>query len=166
MFSLQRARCVSVPGLFLFIYVSDCFSFFSWLSIAWKFSWFGCVQTSSKASVNNLIIICCVNLCWLCGDGEDNDSKMCDQKLTRVWYTRRKKFVPKEKSENLERSKLMTLVKMLNIAVPETSYSSSEGEDDFYDANDDPFSSQVTTPTRWVLSTSIYFQLFPRHCKS
>lgn len=34
--------------------------------------------------------------------------------------------------------------------VPETSYSSSEGEDDFYDANDDPFSSQVTTPTRWV----------------
>lgn len=32
--------------------------------------------------------------------------------------------------------------------VPETSYSSSEGEDDFYDANDDPFSSQVTTPTR------------------
>lgn len=43
---------------------------------------------------------------------------------------------------------------MLNIAVqqnvPETSYSSSEGEDDFYDANDDPFSSQVTTPSRWV----------------
>ncbi|CAO1403299.1 unnamed protein product [Diamesa serratosioi] len=32
-------------------------------------------------------------------------------------------------------------------AVPETSYSSSEGEEDFYDANDDPFSSQVTTPT-------------------
>jgi hypothetical protein len=44
---------------------------------------------------------------------------------------------------------------MLNFSVqqqvPETSYSSSEGEDDFYDANDDPFSSsQVTTPTRWV----------------
>lgn len=38
--------------------------------------------------------------------------------------------------------------KMLNLSVqvPETSYSSSEGEDDFYDANDDPFSSQVTTP--------------------
>lgn len=39
---------------------------------------------------------------------------------------------------------------MLNLSVPETSYSSSEGEDDFYDANDDPFSSQVTTPTGWV----------------
>lgn len=41
---------------------------------------------------------------------------------------------------------------MLNFSVqqqvPELSYSSSEGEDDFYDANDDPFSSQVTTPTR------------------
>ncbi|XP_065077737.1 oxysterol-binding protein-related protein 9 [Ochlerotatus camptorhynchus] len=35
-----------------------------------------------------------------------------------------------------------------SIAVPETSYSSSEGEDDFFDANDDPFtSSQVNTPT-------------------
>lgn len=44
----------------------------------------------------------------------------------------------------------MTLEKMLNFSVPETSYSSSEGEEDFYDANDDPFSSQVTTPTRWV----------------
>lgn len=44
----------------------------------------------------------------------------------------------------------MTLGKMLHLSVPETSYSSSEGEDDFYDANDDPFSSQVTTPTRWV----------------
>lgn len=43
----------------------------------------------------------------------------------------------------------MRLVKMLHLSVPETSYSSSEGEDDFYDANDDPFSSQVTTP-RWV----------------
>lgn len=33
--------------------------------------------------------------------------------------------------------------------VPETSYSSSEGEDDFFDANDDPFSSsQLNTPTR------------------
>ncbi|XP_055527087.1 oxysterol-binding protein-related protein 9 isoform X2 [Wyeomyia smithii] len=32
--------------------------------------------------------------------------------------------------------------------VPETSYSSSEGEDDFFDANDDPFnSSQLNTPT-------------------
>lgn len=36
---------------------------------------------------------------------------------------------------------------ILQVQVPETSYSSSEGEDDFYDANDDPFSSQVTTPT-------------------
>lgn len=35
-----------------------------------------------------------------------------------------------------------------SVAVPETSYSSSEGEDDFFDANDDPFtSSQVNTPT-------------------
>ncbi|XP_055611984.1 oxysterol-binding protein-related protein 9 isoform X1 [Uranotaenia lowii] len=35
-----------------------------------------------------------------------------------------------------------------SISVPETSYSSSEGEDDFYDANDDPFtSSQLNTPT-------------------
>ncbi|CAG9804550.1 unnamed protein product [Chironomus riparius] len=34
-----------------------------------------------------------------------------------------------------------------SVQVPETSYSSSEGEEDFYDANDDPFSSQVTTPT-------------------
>ncbi|XP_039437212.1 oxysterol-binding protein-related protein 9 isoform X1 [Culex pipiens pallens] len=35
-----------------------------------------------------------------------------------------------------------------SIAVPETSYSSSEGEDDFFDANDDPFtSSQLNTPT-------------------
>uniref|UniRef100_A0A182Y0Y3 Uncharacterized protein n=1 Tax=Anopheles stephensi TaxID=30069 RepID=A0A182Y0Y3_ANOST len=33
--------------------------------------------------------------------------------------------------------------------VPETSYSSSEGEDDFFDANDSPFtSSQLNTPTR------------------
>ncbi|XP_070499509.1 oxysterol-binding protein-related protein 9 isoform X2 [Chironomus tepperi] len=35
----------------------------------------------------------------------------------------------------------------LAVQVPETSYSSSEGEEDFYDANDDPFSSQVTTPS-------------------
>uniref|UniRef100_A0AAG5DAP8 Oxysterol-binding protein n=2 Tax=Anopheles atroparvus TaxID=41427 RepID=A0AAG5DAP8_ANOAO len=35
-----------------------------------------------------------------------------------------------------------------SISVPETSYSSSEGEDDFFDANDDPFtSSQLNTPT-------------------
>lgn len=41
---------------------------------------------------------------------------------------------------------------MLNFSVqhdvPEISYSSSEGEDDYYDANDDAFSSQVTTPSR------------------
>ncbi|KAF5307219.1 hypothetical protein FQR65_LT00735 [Abscondita terminalis] len=36
-----------------------------------------------------------------------------------------------------------------SLVVPEMSYSSSEGEDDFYDANDSPFApgSQVTTPT-------------------
>uniref|UniRef100_A0A182QKQ0 Oxysterol-binding protein n=1 Tax=Anopheles farauti TaxID=69004 RepID=A0A182QKQ0_9DIPT len=35
-----------------------------------------------------------------------------------------------------------------SISVPETSYSSSEGEDDFFDANDSPFtSSQLNTPT-------------------
>lgn len=35
------------------------------------------------------------------------------------------------------------------LVVPEMSYSSSEGEDDFYDANDSPFTpgSQTTTPT-------------------
>ena len=47
-----------------------------------------------------------------------------------------------------------TLIKfphqIISVQVPETSYSSSEGEEDFYDANDDPFASQVTTPTRWV----------------
>lgn len=35
------------------------------------------------------------------------------------------------------------------LVVPEMSYSSSEGEDDFYDANDSPFTpgSQAPTPT-------------------
>lgn len=32
----------------------------------------------------------------------------------------------------------------ITMAVPETSYSSSEGEDDFYDANDNPYSSSVS----------------------
>lgn len=32
----------------------------------------------------------------------------------------------------------------ISLAVPETSYSSSEGEDDFYDANDNPYSSSVS----------------------
>lgn len=32
----------------------------------------------------------------------------------------------------------------ITLAVPETSYSSSEGEDDFYDANDSPFSSSIS----------------------
>lgn len=32
----------------------------------------------------------------------------------------------------------------LTLAVPETSYSSSEGEDDFYDANDNPYSSSIS----------------------
>lgn len=36
--------------------------------------------------------------------------------------------------------------KILTLTVPETSYSSSEGEDDFYDANDDPFTSQGNSP--------------------
>lgn len=32
----------------------------------------------------------------------------------------------------------------ITLAVPETSYSSSEGEDDFYDANDNPYSSSMS----------------------
>lgn len=32
----------------------------------------------------------------------------------------------------------------ITLAVPETSYSSSEGEDDFYDANDNPYSSSIS----------------------
>lgn len=35
----------------------------------------------------------------------------------------------------------------LSLFVPETSYSSSEGEEDFYDANDDPFTSQGNSPS-------------------
>lgn len=35
---------------------------------------------------------------------------------------------------------------VITLFVPETSYSSSEGEDDFFDANDDPFSSQGNSP--------------------
>lgn len=50
-------------------------------------------------------------------------------------------------SENNE-EQIMLKISVQQQLVPETSYSSSEGEDDFYDANDDPFSSQVTTPTR------------------
>jgi len=39
----------------------------------------------------------------------------------------------------------------MTLVVPETSYSSSEGEDDFFDANDDTFtSSQGNSPTRFV----------------
>ncbi|XP_055380120.1 oxysterol-binding protein-related protein 9 isoform X2 [Condylostylus longicornis] len=34
----------------------------------------------------------------------------------------------------------------ISLVVPETSYSSSEGEDDFYDANDDMFNYQTNTP--------------------
>lgn len=37
---------------------------------------------------------------------------------------------------------------VMALFVPETSYSSSEGEDDFYDAFDDPFSSHGNSPTR------------------
>lgn len=53
----------------------------------------------------------------------------------------------------------MTIETMLHLSVPETSYSSSEGEDDFYDANDDPFSSQVTTP-RWVCFCALQSKVF------
>lgn len=36
----------------------------------------------------------------------------------------------------------------MTLLVPETSYSSSEGEDDFYDADDnEPFGSQGNSPT-------------------
>ncbi|XP_017838261.1 oxysterol-binding protein-related protein 9 isoform X1 [Drosophila busckii] len=46
----------------------------------------------------------------------------------------------------------------LSLAVPETSYSSSEGEEDYYDANDDPFtslgSSPITCATRGFAETS------------
>lgn len=35
----------------------------------------------------------------------------------------------------------------MTLVVPEMSYSSSEGEDDFFDANDDPFTSAAQTPT-------------------
>ncbi|KAB0805485.1 hypothetical protein PPYR_02455 [Photinus pyralis] len=44
---------------------------------------------------------------------------------------------------------LVGSVTSTTLAVPEMSYSSSEGEDDFYDANDSPFTpgSQVPTPT-------------------
>lgn len=36
-----------------------------------------------------------------------------------------------------------------SLVVPDMSYSSSEGEEDFYDANDSPFTpgSQIATPT-------------------
>lgn len=37
----------------------------------------------------------------------------------------------------------------LGLVVPETSYSSSEGEDDFYDAYDDPFTSVANSPIGW-----------------
>lgn len=37
----------------------------------------------------------------------------------------------------------------LGLIVPETSYSSSEGEDDFYDAYDDPFTSVGNSPIGW-----------------
>jgi len=37
----------------------------------------------------------------------------------------------------------------LGLVVPETSYSSSEGEEDFYDAYDDPFTSLGSSPIGW-----------------
>lgn len=50
-------------------------------------------------------------------------------------------------SECLERNRKMnTPSSVMTLIVPETSYSSSEGEDDFYDANDDPFTSQGNSP--------------------
>lgn len=40
---------------------------------------------------------------------------------------------------------------VMTLLVPETSYSSSEGEDDFYDADDnEPFGSQGNSPTGFV----------------
>ncbi|XP_073844204.1 oxysterol-binding protein-related protein 9 isoform X1 [Musca autumnalis] len=40
----------------------------------------------------------------------------------------------------------LTTAPLAMVVVPETSYSSSEGEEDFYDANDDPFTSIVSSP--------------------
>jgi len=37
----------------------------------------------------------------------------------------------------------------LGLIVPATSYSSSEGEEDFYDAYDDPFTSIGSSPIGW-----------------
>lgn len=50
---------------------------------------------------------------------------------------------------NLLREKQIILASTTSLAVPDMSYSSSEGEDDFFDANDSPFTagSQVVTPT-------------------
>ncbi|KAJ8942655.1 hypothetical protein NQ318_013368 [Aromia moschata] len=46
------------------------------------------------------------------------------------------------------RRRSRTIGTTTSLAVPDMSYSSSEGEDDFYDANDSPFTgSQVPTPT-------------------
>lgn len=43
---------------------------------------------------------------------------------------------------------MLTSVASMQLVVPETSYSSSEGEDDFFDANDAPFTPTATqTPT-------------------
>lgn len=51
-------------------------------------------------------------------------------------------------SECMESARRHASIVATASTVPETSYSSSEGEDDFYDANDSPFSvSQATTPT-------------------
>ncbi|XP_013097806.2 oxysterol-binding protein-related protein 9 [Stomoxys calcitrans] len=40
----------------------------------------------------------------------------------------------------------LTTAPLAMVVVPETSYSSSEGEEDFYDANDDPFTSIASSP--------------------
>ncbi|GLV39794.1 uncharacterized protein CBL_08140 [Carabus blaptoides fortunei] len=52
-------------------------------------------------------------------------------------------------SECLEnrQAAIISATASMTLVVPETSYSSSEGEDDFFDANDSPFTSTTQTPT-------------------
>ncbi|XP_030388211.1 oxysterol-binding protein-related protein 9 isoform X2 [Scaptodrosophila lebanonensis] len=52
----------------------------------------------------------------------------------------------------------------LGLAVPETSYSSSEGEEDFYDAYDDPFTSLASSPS--ACATRGFAETSPTHEKS
>lgn len=48
-------------------------------------------------------------------------------------------------AECMEKDGVVTSSGAVQLFVPETSYSSSEGEEDFFDANDDPYSSQDKT---------------------